>query len=113
MKAKKEAVKQPEPHIPLTKPDNISFIPVRAATPTNMDLSKIGGQMPNRKLAEEILHNLKGSTLTNDGGSLGNRNGGLTFAPWMASQSFENISKTYEYSTQTNNFNNIKSTTQL
>ena len=54
------------------------------------------GQMPNRKIADEIISNMKGSTLANDG--YGNRNGGLSFAPWMANQSFESnlLTKTQE-----------------
>jgi hypothetical protein len=73
------------------------------------------GQMPNRKFAEEIISNMKGSTLTNDGH--GNRNGGLSFAPWMANQSFESnlLSKTQEIaSTHMNTtLQNIKSNALL
>lgn len=67
--------------------------------------------MPNRKLAEEIISNMKGSTLTND--VHGNRNGGLNFAPWMANQSFESnmLNKTQEIASTNINttLQNIKS----
>jgi len=74
------------------KPENISFIPIRAGTPSNGEPFKLG-QLPNKKIAEDILQQFKGSTLTNDGGS-GARNGGLAFAPWISTQSMENLSRT-------------------
>ena len=50
---------------------------------------------------------MKGSTLTNDprGGA---RNGGLSFAPWIATQSIDNFSRIQELQPTLNNVKSIE-----